>query len=414
MCPPGTRRLSSSGVPSATMPAAVEHRDAVRELVRLVQVLGGEQHGGAVRDQAAHDVPHGVAAARVQARGGLVQEDDAGRRDEGHREVEAALHPARVGGERLAGGLDEVELLEQLGHPGLRALRSEVAQPGHQQEVLLAGEQLVDRGELAGEADRGADAVGVAHDVASVHECRAAVGPHQRGQDVHGRRLAGAVRAEQRGDGARAHGEVDVVEHDLFAVGLPQPADFDRWRVHVLRSLLLVARSHRARWMVMSPYWVRARTATVCSDASGARSPSSWLRTCPSFEDRSSQAGTPGRTPMVTWPKPLSTWMEPLETSAQLDAAVGGLRRDGGERLRDLEVAVGELRVEVAAGLPDQDGAVRRLEDRVAGDRADPDLTVVGRDLDPALGGAQGRVAVRGAQPQVAGGVEIHADPSSS
>ena len=159
----------------------------------------------------------------------------------------------------------------------------------------------------------------------------------------------------------------------------------------------------------MSPCWVRARTATVCSDAPGARSPSSWLRTCPSFEDRSSQAGTPGRTPMVTWPKPLSTWMEPLETSAELDAAVGGLRRDGAERLRDLEVAVGELRVEVAAGLPDQDGAVRRLEDRVAGDLADPDLTVVGRDLDPALGGAHGRVAVRGAQPQVAGGVEIHA-----
>ena len=52
---------------------------------------------------------------------------------------------------------------------------------------------------------------------------------------------------------------------------------------------------------------------------------------------------------------------------------------------------------------------MRRLEDRVAGDRADPDLTVVGRDLDPALGGTDGRVAVRGAQPQVAGGVDIHA-----
>src|SRR5665647_3438890 len=70
---------------------------------------------------------------------------------------------------------------------------------------------------------------------------------------------------------------------------------------------------------------------------------------------------------------------------AQLDAAVGGLRRGGGERLRDLEVAVGERCVEVAAGLPDRDGAVWRLEDRVAGHRTDPDLAVVGRDLDPAL-----------------------------
>ena len=67
--------------------------------------------------------------------------------------------------------------------------------------------------------------------------------------------------------------------------------------------------------MEMSPPAVRARTATVCSEASGTRSPASSLRTCPFFEDRSSQAGTPGRTPMVIWPKPLSTWIEPLETS---------------------------------------------------------------------------------------------------
>ena len=40
----------------------------------------------------------------------------------------------------------------------------------------------------------------------------------------------------------------------------------------------------------------------------GSTSPSSLLRTCPSFEVRSSQAATPGRTPMVLWPNPLSTW----------------------------------------------------------------------------------------------------------
>ncbi len=208
--------------------AVVEHRDPVGELVRLVEVLGGEQHGGAVRDEAAHDVPHGVAAARVEAGGGLVEEDDARRGDQGHRQVEPALHPARVGGERLARGLGQVELLEQLGDPRLGALRTEVAQPRHQQEVLLAGEQAVDRRELAGEADRGAHAVRVADDVRSVHGCRAAVGSHERAQDVHGGRLAGAVRTEQRGHRAGLDREVDAVEHDLLAVGLAQPADVDR------------------------------------------------------------------------------------------------------------------------------------------------------------------------------------------
>jgi hypothetical protein len=113
-----------------------------------------------------------------------------------------------------------------------------MAQPGHQQEVLLAGEQAVDRRELAGEADRGAHAVGVAHHVASVHRRRAAVGPHQGGEDVHRRRLAGAVRAEQRGDGAGVDPEVDIVEHDRVAVGLTEAVHVDRCSGHLSRSLL--------------------------------------------------------------------------------------------------------------------------------------------------------------------------------
>ena len=67
--------------------------------------------------------------------------------------------------------------------------------------------------------------------------------------------------------------------------------------------------------MVTSPNWVRARTATVCSAPSGEAAPSSSLRTRPCFDERSSQAGTPGFTPMVTAPYPLSTSIEPAEIS---------------------------------------------------------------------------------------------------
>ena len=75
--------------------------------------------------------------------------------------------------------------------------------------------------------------------------------------------------------------------------------------------------------------------------------------------------------------------------------------------LRDVQVPVGEPGVDVRAGLADLHGPVRRLEDRVAGDRADPDLPVVGGDLDRAVRRADGRVAVPGAQPQVAGGLDV-------
>ena len=57
--------------------AAVDDRDAVGELVGLVEVLRGEQHGRARRDEPADGVPHLRAGARVEAGGRLVEEDAA-------------------------------------------------------------------------------------------------------------------------------------------------------------------------------------------------------------------------------------------------------------------------------------------------------------------------------------------------
>jgi hypothetical protein len=50
--PVPTEALSSLLVPSAMTRAVVDHRDAVGELVRLVEVLGREQHGRAAATSA--------------------------------------------------------------------------------------------------------------------------------------------------------------------------------------------------------------------------------------------------------------------------------------------------------------------------------------------------------------------------
>jgi len=55
----------------------VEHGDAVRELVCLLEVLRGEEDRDAIGHQVTHDRPHRAAAARVQPGGGLVEKDDA-------------------------------------------------------------------------------------------------------------------------------------------------------------------------------------------------------------------------------------------------------------------------------------------------------------------------------------------------
>ena len=76
----------------------------------------------------------------------------------------------------------------------------------------MAGEPLVDSGELTRQADDATERLGVAHDVVSGDGGRAGVGLEQRREDAHRCRLAGAVGAEQAEHRARRHPQVDAVE----------------------------------------------------------------------------------------------------------------------------------------------------------------------------------------------------------
>ena len=72
---PPTIRLSPSGVSWAMTRPWSMTRDLVGERVGLLEVLRGEQHGRAVVDELADDVPHVLALGRVEAGGRLVEED---------------------------------------------------------------------------------------------------------------------------------------------------------------------------------------------------------------------------------------------------------------------------------------------------------------------------------------------------
>src|SRR6185369_10595577 len=72
----------------------IDDADRVGQRVGLVQVLGGQQHGGAVGDQAPYDVPHVFAFGRVQAGGRLVQEDHPRPADQAGGEVQPSAHAA--------------------------------------------------------------------------------------------------------------------------------------------------------------------------------------------------------------------------------------------------------------------------------------------------------------------------------
>jgi hypothetical protein len=90
-------------------PPVVEDRDPVGRLVCLLQVLRRQEDRDSARHQVADHLPHRAPAARVQAGGRLIEEDDARVADQAHREVEPTPHAAGVGGSGLLRRIGEVE-----------------------------------------------------------------------------------------------------------------------------------------------------------------------------------------------------------------------------------------------------------------------------------------------------------------
>jgi hypothetical protein len=180
-----------------------------------VEVLRGEQHRGAGRDERAHRVPDLGAAARIQPGGRLVEEEHRGRQDHAHGEVEPPAHAAGVLADRPGAGVGEVEAIQQLVGAPAGGPRRQVEQPAEHHQVAAAVEDLVDRGVLADQPDPPPYVRGLRGHVEAVDRGSPAVGAQQGGEDADGSGLARPVRAEQPVHRARWHGQVEPVERGL-------------------------------------------------------------------------------------------------------------------------------------------------------------------------------------------------------
>jgi hypothetical protein len=221
------RRLQRPGRALGDDPPVVDDRDPAGEPVGLVQVLRGQQDRRAVRDDRPDDVPDLAAAAWVQPGRGLVQEQQLRRVEDARGKVQPPPHAAGVLLHLPVGGFGEAERGEQLGRAVARRRPAVAEQPTEQHQVLHAGQVLVDRRVLPGEADLRAYGVGLADHVVAEHQGVAAVRTQQRGQHPDCRRLAGAVGAEQPVDGARRHLQVDAVGGPDVPEGLDQTGGLD-------------------------------------------------------------------------------------------------------------------------------------------------------------------------------------------
>jgi hypothetical protein len=198
--------------------AVVDDHDLVRQLVGLVQVLGGEQQRGPLGHQRPDDVPHPQPPPRVQAGGRLVQEEHPRPADQAGGQVQPPLHAAGIGLRGPVGRVGQPELLEQLDGAAAGLRPAQVVQPPDDLQVLPAGQLLLNGGGLPGQPDRPPDRGRFPDHVVALDHRPPPVREQQGGQDAYRGGLARAVRPQHAEHRPARHRQVDPAQR----VDLPE------------------------------------------------------------------------------------------------------------------------------------------------------------------------------------------------
>ena len=158
-------------------------------------VVRSERH--ACVAQLAQPVPHEQPRRRIEARRRLVEEEHLRRVHQRPRDH----HPLRLAaGEEVgldARALEQAELLQQLVRPRLALARRHAVVGGVEDQVVADRDRAVEVVALRHDRELRGAPHRVAADVDAADARRAARRAHARREHADGRRLAGAVRAEQ-------------------------------------------------------------------------------------------------------------------------------------------------------------------------------------------------------------------------
>ena len=188
------------------------------------------------------DHPDGLAPPeRVHARERLVEDQQLGIVDERLRQLDALAHALAVGADLLVGRLHQVDAPSARPRRVVGLLLREAVEADQRRDPLEPGHPLVERVLLGAEPDLEVE-LRVAPDRLAEHLDRPLARLQLTGDQLHERRLAGAVRAEQAGD-ARRHVDADVVQADDLAVPLRDVLGGDDRRAHVTTSTPRTRRS---------------------------------------------------------------------------------------------------------------------------------------------------------------------------
>ncbi len=202
------------------------HPDPVGQPLYLVEVMRGEQDGGPGLAQPGDHLPGIPPGVRVEAGRRLVEEQQLRVADQGKGEVQPAQLAAGQGadpGPSLAGQAHLLDGGRHVPRPGVEAGIERDHLPHRQLGVNATG--------LQHDPDALAEAAAARLRIESEHLHRTGGALAVAFEDLHGRRLASAIRPEERVDLATPDLEAHAVNGAQPTVVLAQPLHHDGWRL---------------------------------------------------------------------------------------------------------------------------------------------------------------------------------------
>ncbi len=224
------RAVAGDQVPGRALrgePAVVHHHQPVAQLLGLVHVVRGQDQRDAALLEPEQPVPHHVPGLRVQAGGGLVENQDLRFVDERAGDGQAALQAAGQRVDLALGAVRELDEIQQRGGPLADDAPGQPEVPAVDEQVLPDGQLHVEGVLLRHHAEPGADRRAVPDRIAA-EDAQFPAGRRRHAADhPHRGGLTRAVRPQEPEGLAAVQVEVDPVDRGEAAEPLGQAAGPD-------------------------------------------------------------------------------------------------------------------------------------------------------------------------------------------
>ena len=213
-------RLEAGRAALGDDPAVVDDGQPVAETIRLLHVVRGQKdRQPLVLVEPFQVLPQAGAVLRIKSGGRLVEEEQFGPVDESGRQVEPFAHAAGISAGGPVGVGGQVHQRQQLLDALFEEIAGQVIEPALQEQVLAAGQLVVQADLLGRVADAPADGVGVATDVQAEDVRLPTRFGEQRDEHLDGGGFAGPVGAEEAEELATGHLKAHTL-HGPCAVGI--------------------------------------------------------------------------------------------------------------------------------------------------------------------------------------------------